>query len=63
LNPISIDGNATLQVTMHDCGSPGTSDTIGITVWNKSGGMWFSSNWTGTKTAEQLLGGGDLAVH
>jgi len=25
--------------------------------------MWFSSNWTGTTTAEQLLGGGDLSVH
>jgi len=60
---ISIDGNATLQVTMTDNGEPGSSDTIGITVWNKSGGLWFSSNWTGTKTVEQLLGGGNLVVH
>jgi hypothetical protein len=63
LNPISIDGNATLQVTMTDYGSPGTSDTIGITVWNKSGGMWFSSHWNTTRTIEQLLDGGALAVH
>jgi len=61
LAPISIDGNATLQVTMTDYGQP-TKDTIAITVWNKSGGMWFSSNWTGTKTQEQTLGGGNLAV-
>jgi hypothetical protein len=63
LAPISIDGNATLQVTMTDKGEPGSSDTIGITVWNKSGGLWFSSSWNGTTTIEQLLGGGNLSVH
>ena len=63
LAPISIDGNATLQVTMTDNGEPGGSDTIAITVWNKSGGLWFSSKWDGTKTVEQLIGGGNLVVH
>jgi hypothetical protein len=63
LNPIAIDGNATLQVKMTDMGEPGSSDTISITVWNKSGGLWFSSNWDGTKTIEQLLGSGNLVVH
>jgi len=43
LNAISIDGNATLKVTMTDKGSP-SSDSIGITVWNKLGGLWFSSD-------------------
>jgi hypothetical protein len=62
VNPISIDGNATLQVTMTDFGSP-ASDKIGITVWNKSGGLWFASNWNGTQTAEQTLAGGNLSVH
>jgi hypothetical protein len=62
-NPISIDGNATLQVTMHDYGSPGSNDTVGITVWNKAGGVWYASNWNGTSTVEQKLGGGDLSVH
>jgi MBG domain/MBG domain (YGX type) len=60
--PISVDGNASLQVTMTDNGEPGSNDTIGITVWNKNGGLWFSSNWSGTKTLEQLLGGGNLVV-
>ena len=63
LHVISIDGNATLQVTMTDQGEPGSSDTIAITVWNKSGGLWFSSKWDGTKTVEQLIGGGNLVVH
>src|SRR3989442_16032860 len=64
-NPLvmSIDGNATLQVTMTDKGEPGSSDTIGITIWNKSGGLWFSSNWNSTQTVEQILGGGNLVVH
>jgi hypothetical protein len=62
LNPVSIDGNATLQVTMTDRGEPGNADTIGVTVWNKAGGLWFSSNWSGTKTFEQSLAGGNLVV-
>lgn len=59
--PISIDGNATLRVTMTDWRA-GLKDSIGITVWNKNGGLWFSSNWDGTKSLEQLLGGGNLVV-
>jgi hypothetical protein len=47
---------------MTDKGEPGGYDTIGITLWNKSGGLWFASTWDGTKTLEQLLGGGNLAV-
>jgi hypothetical protein len=62
LNPLSIDGNASLQVTMTDNGEPGSADTIGITLWDKNGGLWFSSSWNGTKTVEQLLGGGNLVV-
>jgi alpha-galactosidase len=63
LNPISIGGNATLQVWMTDNGEPGTSDTLGIQLLNKDGGTWFTSNWNGTKTVEQTLGGGNLSVH
>jgi hypothetical protein len=63
-----VDGNSTLQVTMTDKGEPGSGasaspDTVGITVWNKSGGMWFSSTWDGTKTVEKTITGGNLQVH
>jgi hypothetical protein len=61
--PVAVEGNATLQVTMDDNGKPGSSDTIGITVWNKSGGLWFTSKWNGVKAIEQLLNGGNLVVH
>jgi hypothetical protein len=57
-----IDRDAALQLTMTDKGEPGTSDTLGITVWNTKGGLWFSSNWDGTKTVEQTLGKGNLVV-
>jgi len=60
--PISIDGNATLQVSMADNGEPGSNDTISITVFNKSGGVWFTSNWNGTTYVQQKIGGGNLQV-
>ena len=63
--PFSVSGNNALQFNMTDYGSPGSSDTIGITLWNGSGGIWFSTNWVGSPpaTAEQVLGGGNLEVH
>jgi hypothetical protein len=65
LGPVTVSGNNSLQFNMTDYGSPGSSDTIGITLWNGSGGIWFSTNWTGNPpaTMEQVLGGGDLTVH
>jgi hypothetical protein len=59
---IAVDGNATLQVTMTDKGDPGSSDQIGIAVYNKSGGLWLSTNWNGVKTTEKLLAGGNLVI-
>jgi hypothetical protein len=59
---ITIDNAATYQLALHDYGDPGTSDTIGITVNNKAGALWFSSNWNGTATVEQVLAGGNLSA-
>ena len=61
-SPISIEGGDSLTITFHDNGEPGTGDTISIAVYNGST-LRFSSNWNGTKTIEQNLGGGDLAAH
>jgi len=41
---------------------PSKRDSIGITVWKKAGGLWFSSNWSGTQTKEQPLTKGSLDV-
>jgi Bacterial surface protein, Ig-like domain/Bacterial Ig-like domain (group 3)/HYR domain len=74
LNPIPLPngGGAILRVTMTDRSDPkgGASalDTIGITVWYSQaagGGLFFSSNWDGSTTVEQPLGGqggGNLSV-
>src|SRR5438132_207103 len=65
LAPFTVSGNSSLQFNMTDYGTPGSSDTIGITLWNGSGGIWFSTNWVGSPpaTVEQVLGGGNLEVH
>jgi hypothetical protein len=65
LSPVSVTGNNSLQFNMTDYGTPGSGDTLGVTLWNSSGGIWFSTNWMGTPpaTVEQLLGGGNLVVH
>lgn len=62
LNVVSVDGNASLQVVMTDAGEPGSSDKIAITLLDKNGGLWFSSNWNGTTTVQQLLNGGNIQV-
>jgi hypothetical protein len=63
LNVISLDANTTLSVIMTDKGEPGNTDEIGITVFNKAGGIWFASSWSGTQTVKQVLGGGNIVVH
>jgi hypothetical protein len=63
LMPVPLGGNLTLQVTMTDRGEPGINDQIGITVYNNAGGIFYSSNWSGTRTAEMPLKGGNLVVN
>ncbi len=62
-NPISIFGNGSMQIKFTDRGEPGTNDSIAITIWNKNGGLWYSSNWNSTNTAEQMLGAGNLKIN
>jgi hypothetical protein len=62
LNPIFLGRNLTLQITMTDKGEPGSSDSIGVTLW---GGpkLLFSSEWTGSSTDEKTIEGGNIVVH
>jgi len=62
LNPIGLGGNMDLFVTMTDCGEPGTSDMIGLTLYSQNT-LYFSSNWPVNSTEEQLLAGGNIVVH
>lgn len=60
--PVAIAGNLTLQVSMTDKGQTETNDGVGITAWSNEGGLFFTSSWTGTTTAEVALGGGNISV-
>ena len=62
LNPVALGGSGTFQMELTDKGEPGRYDTIGFTVWGDDGSLLFSSHWDGTRTAEQLLGGGNLVI-
>jgi hypothetical protein len=62
LAPVNIGGNMTLQVEMTDRGEPGSTDSYALTVWNDNGGLAYSSNWSGTRSVEQVLAGGNLQV-
>jgi len=48
---------------MTDKGEPGSSDLIAFSLYDGTGKLLFSSNWNGTTTVQQTLGGGNLAVH
>jgi hypothetical protein len=49
-------------VTATDWGEPGSADSLAFTLWNGST-LLFSSDWTGARTQESSLGGGNLVVH
>jgi hypothetical protein len=61
-NPTSVASGLTLQVTATDRGQPGSADSIAITLWNGST-LLFSSEWSGARTLEIRLAGGNLVVH
>jgi hypothetical protein len=64
---ISLGGNLTLQMALTDYGEPGSTgpgpDTIGITVYDSTSKLLFSSQWNNTQTVQKLLDGGNLVAH
>jgi len=58
---VGVESGITLQLSMTDNGA-GALDKFAITLYSKSGGVWFSSNWSVTKTVEQLLHEGNVYV-
>jgi len=60
----TVDGDASMIVNMVDTGRQ-SGDMISFQInaaSSKGGGLWYSSNWTGTRTVEQGLAGGNLSV-
>jgi len=63
LVPISLGGGHSFQMKLTDKGEPGSTDTIGFTLYgNNNGVLLFSSSWSGIATIEEILGGGNLVV-
>jgi hypothetical protein len=60
--PVSLGGSLDLVVSMTDKGEPGSSDSFSVQLKNGNT-LLFSSSWTGTRTVEKLLVGGNLVVH
>jgi hypothetical protein len=60
-HPISLGGGLSFQMTVTDRGEPGTTDSVAFTLWNGST-LLYSSHWDGIKTAERMLGGGNVQV-
>ena len=61
-NPVSVYGNEDFQVQMLDNGELGSNDLIGFTLYDNQGNLQYSSNWTGSATSMQFLGGGNMMV-
>jgi hypothetical protein len=55
-HPIALGNNLSLRIKITDKGEPGSSDLIGITLWNGNT-LLFSSEWNGATTLEQLIAG------
>lgn len=58
-----VASSATFEISITDNGEPGSSDTIAITIRDSTNAVWFSSNWNGVKTVEQMLGAGNIWVY
>jgi hypothetical protein len=57
-----LDAYATFETSITDLGASGGTDSIAISIRNSASALWFSSNWNGVKSVEQLLGGGEIKV-
>ena len=40
-----------------------TQPKLSVVLFNRNGGLWFSSNWNGTRTIEQALADGNVQIH
>jgi|GEM_PF-1129717 len=62
-SPVVIDNNATLVATVTDHGASPGNDALAFTLFQKDGGLWFSSKWDGSRTLDQATDLVAIAVH
>jgi hypothetical protein len=53
---------STITINLRDRGEPGRTDSIAIEVRNGAGQLIYSSNWTGIRTNERMLSGGNIQI-
>lgn len=61
-NPSVVASNVPVHFTA-TAADKAHAASLGVTVWNANGGLWFSSAWDGTQTIEQPLDGGAIQIH
>jgi hypothetical protein len=61
--PVTVASAAPLIVNATDAGEPSTNDRLSVLLLRQEGGFWMAGQWDGTRVVEQLLAGGNLAVH
>jgi hypothetical protein len=61
--PVPNTNGSTITINLRDRGEPGFTDSISIEVRNSAGLLIFSTNWTGVRTDERMLSGGNIQIH
>ena len=61
--PVVVAAAAPMLLTMTDDSPAKTQPTLSLVLFNPAGGLWFSSSWNGTRTAEQPLATGTVQIH
>jgi hypothetical protein len=59
LSLVQIEGGSTFEMIIYQ---NGCNQKVAITLYRKAGGIWYSSNWNGTTTIQQVLNGGEASV-
>jgi hypothetical protein len=62
LRPVVVDEEVDLEVTAAERENSERGDALAVTLWKKSGELYYSSHWNGAKTAMQKLRHGHLVL-
>jgi MBG domain (YGX type) len=61
--PIVVANAAPMLLTVIDDSPAKTQPKLSVVLFNRNGGLWFSSSWNGTRTIEQTLATGEAQIH
>jgi hypothetical protein len=59
---VAIEGGSTFNMVVYKNATGACDQEVAITLYRKAGGVWFSSNWSGTETALQDLSEGEVSI-